>query len=204
MQKSLRKIFSNDLLFTISSALTVFTMLASCVYFIPHGIVVNVFYNLALAAAFAVMYFSFRSHSKNVMKGIIGLSLGLILSYIATSFILFFADPSVTYLPFSVAAFPLYIAVTVIHLLINSSHHSSPRLVLANQILLLILIILSVVLPIIGYNTPEYLQGGKTFFLYCGTYAYTFTAITILCIETRLDVYRTEREANGWTEEQAQ
>lgn len=77
MQKILRNFFSNDIVFTVSTILTVFTMLASCVYFIPSKNYMNVFYNIALAIAFAVMYLSFRSHSKNVMKGIIGLSLGI-------------------------------------------------------------------------------------------------------------------------------
>jgi len=149
-----------------------------------------------LAVCLLCLFFSYESHSKNVMKGLMG---GLLMTVVILSLngleaeLLLDKICGVLFLIFAVA-------LTVNHFLINRTHSASPAQVFLNQFIALLmflnhlswsigLICLSPILPNIVSSLVS-------------AVAMLCMLASVVCIETKLDAYRLDREAAGWTEEE--
>jgi len=95
--------------------------------------------------------------------------------------------------------FSLVVFLFINHFVINSSRLSSKINILANQIVVVLIAIIVLVLQIVSFSsysmTVDYLFGILTIISFVG-----FTAV-VVCVESRLDAYKLDREAAGWTEE---
>lgn len=142
------------------------------------------------------LYSSYKKHSKNVMKGLMGAVLmGQLLSAISIL--------SVLILPVESIIVGVYLVLSVLffisHFIINSDHHSKPGFITLNQILCLICAI-----DIIVWAVLWILEDQSLLSVICSVATMVFciaTAASIVCVESRLDAYRLDREAAGWTEE---
>lgn len=194
MQNFFRKLYTSDALFNILTIITVAAMAISCIWLIPNGAYLDTFFQLGQALIFVFLYRSYRNHDKNLMKALIGLSLGLLLSYFAYGWI----TPNFWISPISRIRgemFLIVLAVIIIHFIINADHHSSPGLVLANQILLIAGMILMLYFTVMHAMVipPETPLLEKFACLFNGL-SYACACGAIVCIESRLDAYRIKRE----------
>jgi len=154
---------------------------------------------------------SFNNHNKNVQKGLIGAVLMWYLydqvNYVVGN-IIFNADmlkqydtPSgKTYLVLSVICAILFAGLFINHFIINSDHHSRPVNVFINQILIVLIAIISVV------SIPFQLSviAGQGLSIAEAVTWHTGLAALVILIgsyEALLDAYRINREAAGWTQE---
>jgi len=142
------------------------------------------------------LYTSYCKHSKNTMKGMMGaLLMGLLLDAI-------FSLSEMEIAADKICA-PIYAALVTLmfinHFIINSNHHSSPAKIKLNQILVMLL-----VLVVIVWNAAwsVYTIGDLGMVSQiAGLISFPCMMATIVCVESRLDAYRLDREAAGWTEE---
>ena len=100
----------------------------------------------------------------------------------------------------------LDLILVINHFILNSSRRSNPLHVKISQITLLLLLIAVIVgyliylfvpsLDMIGATASDYIVNIVEGLNYVCVYA------VIVCIESRLDAYRIDRENAGWTEEE--
>ncbi len=150
---------------------------------------------VVLGLCLIFLHTSYRKHSKNVMKGLLGalLMAGLI-------FAIECVDADALILPVDKACAPLNIILTVClfinHFIINSDHHSSPTMVRLNQILCLLLALVWIVWNVVwACVLPDFSVVIATFAIAVGKVC---IYAAIVCVESRLDAYRIEREAKGY------
>lgn len=141
------------------------------------------------------LYVSYKKHNKNVMKYLIGFKLMEILSQVIDgSFPLNLDDKYVAAL--SIINVIIVIALCINHFVINSDHHSRSGNILINQVLLFAYLIVAIAF---GIPTISDMKSILSFIiLVCGCFG---NMAVIVCVESRLDAYRLDREAAGWTEE---
>ena len=201
MQKFFSRLYTNDALFKILTIITVVAMAVSCIWLIPNHLFMDTFFQLSQAIVFFFLYYSYQEHDKNLMKALIGLSLGLLLSYFASGSLMtdLSRSPLALVRP---AMFVIVLAIVIIHFIINADHHSSPKLILANQLLLLAGMILMLIFTVcICTMMPPSLPFLEKFACFFNGLSYVCACAVIVCIESRLDAYRIKREADGWTPE---
>ena len=157
------------------------------------------------------MYFAYRSHTKNLMKPMLGAALmlqlaieldwgGYYLQYIG----------EVTELYKSESAFAIYAMVQILilfviaginimHYVINASHHSSPKKVKFNQALCIAYIVL------VAVQCVCYILLDSTVMFAVGdcltSIADIFSMGIVICIESSMDEFRLAREAKAENEE---
>ncbi len=143
-----------------------------------------------------VLYSSYKKHSKNVMKGMMG---SLLAAQLITAVLLL---PEI-YVPIDKVCGPLFALLSALlfisHYLINSEHHSSPAWVRFNQILVLLLFLNNAVWAVVWLildPVPIHIVLGIADII-----GFLGMVAVVVCIESRLDAYRLDREAAGWTEE---
>ena len=195
----LKKIFTNDKAFRIFTWFCVIANvgLAALIFFHAMEEYTSISYSLqccieAVCAFF--LYQSYMHHDKNVMKGLLG------------SFVTINLFISVTYLDLTLDTVDLVISITVIilsailaanHFLINWNHYASPKKVKRNQAIAIILILINgiswIILPTMTY---QYAVN-----MILDVFTYTGKMLMIIYIESKLDEFRLDREAAGWTEE---
>ncbi len=143
------------------------------------------------------LYSSYRKHSKNVMKGLMG---ALLMAQVLNAITLFgFGNSSVFLTATRIAFLVLNLALFINHFIINSDHHSSSKNVTLNQVIVILLAVLNTVRVI---YLMTFLPGTLSVIRFaCDIIGYIGMTAIVVCVESRLDAYRLDREAAGWTEE---
>jgi len=196
----MKKLFTSDKFFLAAVLLAALGSIPFCICCLMlwmqySYMAVIVIVNAVSAIAF---YVSYRKHSKNVMKGLGGfLLMGLLALTIVATFPLDPADP--LYIVLSLGNLLVVIVLCVNHFVINSDHHSKNANIRLNQVLLFVQFVLYIVMA------AKWIAGmsGIILVLYMIGIPVTAFGVTasIVCVESRLDAYRLDREAAGWTEE---
>ncbi len=193
----MKKLFTNDKFFL---AMTLCAVVASAL-----NVLLGLFvWGLGLAdccsvlicfGCVVVLYSSYKKHSKNVMKGMMGALLMNLLLGSITNFSIFGQEETA----FLVSSLILNVVLFVNHFIINSDHHSSPCMVKMNQIIaglnVLFYIIWNAFSICFEPSALNVIASVLNALGMCGL------VISIVCVESRLDAYRLDREAAGWTEE---
>jgi len=196
----MKNLFTNDKFFLATVLMTVIGTIAYefyCLSFFPQYSYIAVIV-LVNAVSTVALYVSYKNYSKNAMKCLIGfLLMGLLALTIATVFPI--EPEQQLYTVFSLIDLLVVVLLCVNHFVINSEHHSKSINIRLNQILLFILFVLYVVMAVVWIKTTT----GIINFVYMmgiPVVAFGITA-AVVCVESRLDAYRIDREAAGWTEE---
>jgi len=189
----MKKLFTCDKFFLITVLLSVFGAI---------GLILMQFtgnreflaYNLTLLVfpiCTMILYLSYRHHDKNVMKAVMG---ALLMALIMSDF---------AYLSLGDKVTPFFLFFDCLlffsHLLINSDRHASPGRIRFNQIVVLGYLAIELGWTVIGFSGSE--TAFDVLFTVFSVLTYLATAFVIVCVESRLDAYRLDREAAGWTEE---
>ncbi len=195
----MKKLFTNDKFFL---AMTLCAVLGEAIYAIislcimPEFLMANI-QLLFRVALVIVLYRSYHRHNKNVMKGMMGC---LLTAQVLTGFSfmtlpkLFTGDRAVYFLYLL-----LSLAMFVIHFIINSDHHSSPTAVRINEVCAILLVLVNTI-GTIGVIVHD--NSALTVLSYIvDTIGFAGMASVVVCVESRLDAYRTLREANGYKPE---
>jgi len=190
----IEKLYTNDLFFKVVSivafVLTLVTSVINLVFYDGYNILV--FLDIINCVCIATLYISYVKHSKNIMKGVMGCV--LMEMFIQSSLILF--DE---YEILEIFYFVLTGILMINHFIINGDHHSSPFHVYVNQIVVVLIacITLCIFLTILPSEPDLYAKLNDI--AMCIGQCCSFAAI--VCVESRLDAYRIDRENAGWTKE---
>jgi len=199
----MKKIFTNDTFFLVVTILSLVGLLPYTVdaftryftggseRFLSMGLTLVV-----CCACILTLYLSCLSHNKNIMKPMIG---ALMMAVIMDSFSYISSD-----MPVDRVLTPIYVvlslALFINHMVINGTRRARPRAIALNQIIVLALVLLQTVWTCVALAT--FISGAWHVF---GNIAYIFgypcMAASIVCVESRLDAHRLDRESAGWTEE---
>jgi len=196
----MKKLFTNDKFFFATVLMSVVGTIAFSIYCLStfpqySYLAVIMAFN---AASTIALYVSYKKYSKNVMKGLVGfLLMGLLALTITSVFPLEWEQMFYTIV--SLINLLVVVLLCVNHFVINSDHHSKNANVRLNQVLLFVMFVLFVVMAatwILGAT-------GALAILYMigipiGSFGVT---ASVVCVESRLDAYRIDREKAGWTEE---
>ena len=159
--------------------------------------------NVLMMALAVVLACTYRSHTKNIMKPLIGAALVLLTDselvlaaqYVQYYDILFFgvyAAIPIIFVALQVLLGLLILAIFIIHCLINAKHESSPGLVKANKILYIIfavIVVLQVIMAVLGNPSAISVVSRVA-----SVISDLFLLAEIILIEGRLDSFRQERE----------
>jgi len=150
---------------------------------------------IVLVCCQIALYFAYWKHSKNVMKGLLG---ALLMDQLLVS-ISAVPNSSHNEMPFAVIYLVLIFALSVSHFIINSERHSSPRMVRINQIIAVLIVLTGTAWNLLCIvDAPDSAIIVSSLFAILG---FAGEVCLIVCVESRLDAYRLDREAAGWTEE---
>jgi len=196
----MKKLFTNDKFFLAMTVTGFIGLIMSVIlgFVLYPGMFSAWILNIALALCHLFLYASYKKHSKNVMKGLMGAVLFGALIYTADSFLW---NESVLDYTCSVLNFVMAIGLFITHFCINSKHHSKPGLIKLNQIIIIILTVVTII-----WNIDWIIEYDDiTVKLFCLALMIGWPCImaTTVCIESRLDAYRLDREKAGWTEEKS-
>jgi len=195
----MKKLFTNDKFFLATVLVAIFgTAIKAVANWIAFpetsGLIVI---EVLAALCVLVLFTSYRKHSKNVMKCIVGALLMLVLLYSISCLM----DTNVIIAASIVKAFQVLFAagLFITHNLINSDHHSNAGFIRFNQLLCVLIFLCEVV------TTGLFMQINVTVLSkvadVIGAIGFASVVAAIVCVESRLDAYRLDREAAGWTEE---
>jgi len=142
------------------------------------------------------LYISYKLHSKNVMKGMMG---ALLMAQTITA-ILCISESQLSVEYFCYPIFAVLSALLFInHFIINSDRKANPFMITLNQIILVLLFINNAIMGIAWIIiVPEPILIIASIFDKIG---FLGMIAVVVCVESRLDAYRLDREAAGWTEE---
>jgi len=154
-----------------------------------------------------MMYASYHTHTKNVMKPVIGATLVMFL-YWAVDNGFYYLQYIKEYIEYYVndIAFIVYMiaciaicfalaAVNIVHYIINSTHHSSPKMIKLNKVFYWIyfgLVLIKAISCILMEPSLTWIL--SDFF---GCMADCFAMAIVIIIESKLDGYRILREAKA-------
>ncbi len=192
----MKKLFTNDRFFLAVTAIAVLgEMFFASLMLIAHPDSIRSTGIFLLLAIFLLcVYCSYRDHSKNVMKGLIGSVLTVLLmvslSYLTEMESLF----DKMFAPFFLV---LVATLFVNHFSINADRHPSPGGILLNQILSCL--VAAVYLAWILCELPAATDFTEKIANIVHAVAFPCFIAAIVCVESRLDAYRVSREAAGWT-----
>jgi len=206
MEKNFDKFYEKDITFVLFTILTILIGIASTVLSIVNDNVSYVLVPIITIIAF-VLFRSYKTHNKNVMKGLMGAVLMWLVTEEVSYMINVFLSGPVAFKNTVDNLYGLFVVVKVVcvivtlgifalHFVINSDHKSNPLFIELNQTLQLFLICLYVADIIISAMAMGSLNAELIAFL-------VFKAALmnmVICIESKLDAYRIIREAKGWTE----
>jgi len=150
---------------------------------------------IGLALCQIVLYNSYKKHEKNVMKGIMG-SLLMALFVWSSSFL---SSDNLDNRIIGLFLVICILGIAVNHFIINSEHHSKPVVVNSNQIFSWLFLIGIAFFNIRGIvNNPSVINIFESALNILSMFG---SISTIISVESRLDLYRKDREDKGWTEE---
>jgi len=193
----MKKLFTNDKCFLAVTLLAVIGELGYALIEICMGEYIQSQFTLIFRVACVLcLYISYKKYSKNVMKGMMG---ALLATQTMTAAIYMTDIDTVVGSVCGPAFLILSLLLFINHFIINADHKASPAMIIMNQILLILLVINNIVWSgyfLLGSNSVvEVLMGILDIFGFIG-----MTSI-VVCVESRLDAYRLDREEAGWTEE---
>jgi len=160
--------------------------------------------SVLMAVMTFVMYYSFKNHTKNVMKPMVGAALMLVLYYEMDWALYFISDfenivlryenilAFKAYIGCQIAIFILVALMNIMHYVINSTHQSSPKKVNLNTIFYyayIIVILVEGILCILISETSNSMISNFT-----GVISDIFFVGMIIIIENTLDEFRINRE----------
>jgi len=193
----MKKLFTNDKFFlamTVIAALSQFIVVICLWPQYKLGLMTMI--PISQIACEIVLYVSFKKHSKNVMKGMMGAMLMLIMldasRYIQGNELIIDKVCGIVY-------FVLLVFLFINHFIINSTHLSSKVNILANQITVVLIAITDIVWNVAFFQ--EYSLMYEYLISILDIISFAGFAALVVCVESRLDAYRLDREAAGWTEE---
>lgn len=199
----MKKLFTNDKFFLFSVLATVLCAVIEIICFIISKADIATHFtwitpHIIIGICSAVLYLSYINHNKNIMKGIIGFLFATILMNDIKN-LEYYTVASFSYIC-QLLFVVLDIVLVVDHFVLNSTHLSKPVTVKINQFVLVLFTIISIVLLInvlsgmssfpgvALYNYIESITSGLIF---------VFTFASIVCVESRLDLYKAIREQNN-------
>lgn len=205
----MKKLFTNDAFFSAVVIVSVVGEILFCllkliagITLVDGGVYVDsnwldiLLSGIIISACLVTLYISYKNHEKNVMKGMMGAILMAVL---------FDGVGYITKINLEVdkIVVPLYIifaaGLFANHFAINKEHHSNPVNVVLNQILAALLAVCNIVWFIVRLASEASVMDAIADAIYA--VAFACLAATIVCVESRLDAYRVNREKAGWTEE---
>jgi len=142
------------------------------------------------------LYISYKGHHKNTMKGMMG---AILMAQVISSMNWMSNMNNERVFAFAPIFMVLSVVLFVNHFLINETRTASPVNIRINQIVAVLLTINTAawsiyLLPYSG-NAVNAVSEIIDIFGNAGFFG------AIVCVESRLDAYRLDREAAGWTEE---
>lgn len=193
----MKKLFTNDTFFLIMVLCTiceiVFAIISITVY---HNSDQACLVLIIRVLCVFVLFISYKKHNKNVMKGMMG---ALLMAHLITAILRlsndYFAIESIFSTIFAILATLLFIN----HFIINSSHKSNPVLITISQIILILLVLNNTVWGIAWMIEDNSVLNCIISIL--DIIGYMGMTAVVVCVESRLDAYRLDREKAGWTEE---
>lgn len=201
----MKKLFTNDGFFS-------FVVIVGCIGAILYSLGCFLFWTDILSSTYVsaaifmlfngafslILLVSYKKHQKNLMKAVMG---ALLMSSFATICTLTF--PVVYTFTLDLVCCFAILALTLIvlinHFIINADHHSKEANVRLNQLCALLIAIVAVVWAL-GW-IPYLDSTVAIIFQFFSSIAVLCMEAAIVCVESRLDEYRLDRESAGWTEE---
>jgi len=201
----MKKVFSNDGVFAATAYISWICLLISAVILIACYIMTkkidnlqSVISNLLFATSTICLYVSYKRHSKNVMKGMMGALLGFLVMDALEQ--LLFVDLSNTFqIIIQIVYLVLTIALFSIHFLINSKHTPSEGKTKLFRLITVMIVIIQIIWAVQLIKLYSILLGAVIVIVLVA--GYISMVLVINCVETRLDIYRQDRSEAGWTEE---
>jgi len=198
MLKALKKIFSANAFFYISLIMGVFCYLA---YYIMQINFSNVSVQSVVLitlriGCFVGLFQSYVKHKKNAMKALLG---ALLMAQVINAILM----SNYLYSTFDKICLPLNIILSAIlflnHICINWSSKSSPVKVFVSQIVG-ILILVNLVVWMISWLVSTTTAMDVIMFM-ANVLALAGITFSVVCVETKLQVFREMRTEAGWTPE---
>jgi len=194
----MKKLFTNDKFFLAAVIIAIAGSLLFCIYGLIYTPENYMGMSIIFISALCVLglYISYKKHSKNVMKPLMG---ALLMSLVICQISFFSQTYSVFDLFFNIICLLMAIILFLNHLVINSSRQASPSSIRTNQSCALLFAVTYFVW--VALWVPMAVNGlGRVLYAVFAV-SVLCTLLTVVCVESRLDAYRLDREAAGWTEE---
>jgi len=195
----MKKLFANDSFFTATTIAGALSLSLYSVYIFGTGKTSNFAIgavNVVYVCYLVLLFVSYRRHKKNVTKNLTG---GILTAMVIDSITSFAAIE----IPIERIFVPIYLILTTAilctHLYISESRHPSPGKVRINQILCVLVAIELFVWSIVLIT--RYTDVMSKIGCIGSMIGYPCLFASVICIESRLDIYKSDREAAGWTEE---
>ncbi|GEM_PF-467738 len=197
----MKKLFTNDKFFLTMVLCAVIGLIEYAIYLFVCApidfISVAACCYVGSAICIGALYISFKKHHKNVMKCLIGaLLMALVLDGV-TSLSFIYATVNLICVPIYIL---LSLGIFINHCIINESRKASPAQVSLNHILV-VAFALNMIAWVIGTCISFDISPIDSISMAFYIIGCTCLAASIVCVESRLDAYRLDREAAGWTEE---
>ncbi len=195
----MKKLFTNDKFFMIAVVIAVIGNISNLFYCIYKGLDVlgmDAMSSLIATGCLIGLQVSYNKHQKNVMKGMMGALLASVV--ISCASMLHEIEFTIDYV---IAPVTIILALGLFanHFIINESHEAGPVNIRVNQILVMLIAIAMLMWNAIWFPYSDSWIGLLTTIVYM--VGFVFTMVSVVCVESRLDAYRLDREAAGWTEE---
>ena len=149
------------------------------------------------------LYSSYLKHEKNVMKGMIGMLLGIILMGDLDTVTVNMSDTTDAAFVVALITVIVDILFCINHFMINSQHMALSKRVTYNQVLIIVEFAVIIAADVLVFNRNVSVLVDSTALVDMLGYIFTFGCIA--CIESKIDAYKLEREkleAEGnWNEE---
>jgi len=197
------------LLITMSILFVVFQGAAVVISTIKEGIYLTWILESVIAAVLLFsLFFSYKSHTKNVMKPLLGATLMMVLvlelsvwDQVYGTIRLFvqyhdYVEISVYNLLFLIFKILIALAVTIMnimHYVINASHHSSPKKVRFNSIIFVVFTFL-LLFECMFFAFLGSIDGWYRASCIMGTISDVFIIGVVFCIEQSMDEFKIARE----------
>jgi len=197
----MKKLFTNDKFFGAVTILAIVGMILcdSLLFVCEPTANLTLIMDIICVICILFLYTSYRKHRKNMMKCIIGSLLTLVIlrpiNTLTSGYVIGYPVSTVIMYCYTFAAIILFID----HLLINSDHHSNAGLIRTNQIFCVIIFICEIISTVSALTTIDNTLMKVGYWI--GAISFACVTASIVCVESRLDAYRLDREAAGWTEE---
>jgi len=197
----LKKIFTNDKLFYMLPWTYLVCIVAYEIITYVNWNQEGIFFDVASEALNVLFIFgitiSYKNHEKNITKMLFGAILAESVIYALNCAQYELTSPYGIVSKVCSLIYPvLYIVLFLNHLLLGYGHKASPKRVVWNRTIGL-LIITSVII----WNIARGSAASQIVETVISIITETVIVLIVLCIETRVDAYKLDREAAGWTEE---